>query len=529
MTDKKLEQQMISFIYNNNTDGIKTLVKDGFNLEQTLLNSNMTPLMFAAYGNSIKSAEVLIELGANINALDYKGATPLIHATLGNSIDVVRLLLSQNGINIDAKTNEPIYFDYSKLDDNAIAFVDELGFGNNKLISEGVTALETSIFLNRNDNVISNMLIDKGADISYKTNILHNPIILSALTDNVEIAQRILFKCGYISEKKAAKSLILPFMAICNNSNNFLEYYLQNVRITETEYITIFLEATRIKAYSCISVLLKNFDELEPLLSYLVGLACINNDIQFLDIVMQFNYNINKVFLDETTPLAIACFSSEENDELIIKLLEYGANINTVDKYGMTALMYAAMKNKINIINLLIERGAEVSKRDKLHKTYKEYLLAKDNRSWGELTYDRIKDLKEQENGRDDEIPACRQSFYDRFDWYLQKYLERNPDNPISEIYKNVDLDRKIFSKIRCRKLKSGRPERKTVLLLALGFQLTLNETEDFMNSAGYYFSDKDKHDIQIKKLLSERNYTISDWSNLIYEKTQENFFKYPD
>ena len=173
MTDKKLEQQMISFIYNNNTDGIKTLVKDGFNLEQTLLNSNMTPLMFAAYGNSIKSAEVLIELGANINALDYKGATPLIHATLGNSIDVVRLLLSQNGINIDAKTNEPIYFDYSKLDDNAIAFVDELGFGNNKLISECVTALETSIFLNRNDNVISNMLIDKGADISYKTNILH--------------------------------------------------------------------------------------------------------------------------------------------------------------------------------------------------------------------------------------------------------------------------------------------------------------------------------------------------------------------
>ena len=91
MTDKKLEQQMISFIYNNNTDGIKTLVKDGFNLEQTLLNSNMTPLVFAAYGNSIKSAEVLIELGANINALDYKGATPLIHATLGNSIDVVRL------------------------------------------------------------------------------------------------------------------------------------------------------------------------------------------------------------------------------------------------------------------------------------------------------------------------------------------------------------------------------------------------------------------------------------------------------
>ena len=174
MDDKTLESQMISFIHNNNTDGIKALVKDGFNLEQTLLDSNMTPLMFAAYGNSLKSAEVLIELGADINAIDYKKATPLIHAVLGNSIEVIKLLLSQNGININAKTNEPVYFDYSTLDEDVRIFLGEIGFKKNDLISEGVTALETSILLNKNDNTISNMLIEKGADISYKTNILYN-------------------------------------------------------------------------------------------------------------------------------------------------------------------------------------------------------------------------------------------------------------------------------------------------------------------------------------------------------------------
>ena len=260
MDDKPLESQMISFIHNNNTDGIKALIKNGFNIEQTLLDSNMTPLMFAAYGNSLESAKVLIELGADINALDYKNATPLIHAALGNSVEVVKLLLSQNGININAKTNDPVYFDYSKLDEGAIAFLEEIGFCNNKLISEGVTALETSIFLNRNDNTISNMLIDKGADISYKTNILHNPIILAAMSDNVEIAQRILFNSGYISERKKEKSLILPFMAITNNSYNFLKYYINSVRITENEYISIFIQAVRFKAYSCIDILLKNYD-----------------------------------------------------------------------------------------------------------------------------------------------------------------------------------------------------------------------------------------------------------------------------
>ena len=39
--------------------------------------------------------------------------------------------------------------------------------------------------------------------------------------------------------------------------------------------------------------------------------------------------------------------------------LELGANVNAVDKEGMTALMHASIHGRIEIMTLLLERGAK--------------------------------------------------------------------------------------------------------------------------------------------------------------------------
>lgn len=87
---------------------------------------------------------------------------------------------------------------------------------------------------------------------------------------------------------------------------------------------------------------------------------------------------------------------------------------------------------------------------------------------------------------RADEIPEARQPFRDRFGWYLQKYMERNPGGKHSDIYKAAGLTKQRFSKILNNRNADFRPKKSTVILLALGLDLTQNESADLLHCAGY-------------------------------------------
>ena len=88
--------------------------------------------------------------------------------------------------------------------------------------------------------------------------------------------------------------------------------------------------------------------------------------------------------------------------------------------------------------------------------------------------------------GRADEIPALHQPFRDRFEWYLRKYMERNPGGKHSDIYKAAGLTKQRFSKILNNRNADFRPRKNTVVLLALGLDLTRNECADLLQCAGY-------------------------------------------
>ncbi|MCR5622191.1 MAG: hypothetical protein K6G18_10085 [Treponema sp.] len=87
---------------------------------------------------------------------------------------------------------------------------------------------------------------------------------------------------------------------------------------------------------------------------------------------------------------------------------------------------------------------------------------------------------------RADEIPEERQPFRDRFGWYLQKYMERNPKGKHSDIYKAAGLSKQRFSKIINNTNADFRPKKSTVILLAQGLGLTRKESEDLLHCAGY-------------------------------------------
>ena len=64
-------------------------------------NFQWTPLHFAFRSGNLEAVTLLIELGANINAVAINGATPIMRAIEKGKPDIVKLLI-ERGANLSA-------------------------------------------------------------------------------------------------------------------------------------------------------------------------------------------------------------------------------------------------------------------------------------------------------------------------------------------------------------------------------------------------------------------------------------------
>lgn len=74
-------------------------------------------------------------------------------------------------------------------------------------------------------------------------------------------------------------------------------------------------------------------------------------------------------------------------------------------------------------------------------------------------------------------------------------------------MYKKVNMSRQLFSKIKSE--KDYHPTKNTVFLLALGMELTVDETFELLEKAGYAFSSSCKFDLIIQYFILHKNYNI--------------------
>ena len=139
------------------------------------------------------------------------------------------------------------------------------------------------------------------------------------------------------------------------------------------------------------------------------------------------------------TPLMLAA-NGTGNGDRIRRLLADGADVNLADEDGFTALMYGAMKNAPDIIFHLMRNGADKDKRNKDGKRFEDYTKELDTRTFSQMLADRLRErLPGTARERADEIPEGHQSFGERFEWCMQKYFGRYPENRNSDIYRGQE------------------------------------------------------------------------------------------
>ena len=83
-----------------------------------------------------------------------------------------------------------------------------------------------------------------------------------------------------------------------------------------------------------------------------------------------------------------------------------------------------------------------------------------------------------------------------------------------SEIYKKVDIDRKLFSKIRCN--DNYIPRKNVIIKLCLALELERADFDKLLNSAGYSLSNS-KFDQIVSYCLDNNVYDLSQVNDYLY------------
>jgi O-acetyl-ADP-ribose deacetylase (regulator of RNase III)/transcriptional regulator with XRE-family HTH domain len=88
-----------------------------------------------------------------------------------------------------------------------------------------------------------------------------------------------------------------------------------------------------------------------------------------------------------------------------------------------------------------------------------------------------------------------------------------------AQVYKRANIDRKLFSKIRTG--KGYTPSKRTILALSIALELTLDETADLLEKAGYALSHSQKMDVIVEFFIVNGKYDIYRINEVLFQYDQ--------
>jgi len=326
------------FIKLHNLKVIKYLVEDSefkhkIDINEKDINKE-SPIIEASYvakncyeGRRI--FEYLLENGANCNVKDYND-TPFF----------LLLLKNEN------------YYSLHSLFQHEVSITVDIDVNNSLLMKaiyqNDIDSVNDIIHCKCNCNEVKSDYLTNNNGLS---KFFFPPLILSYLLNHNEIF-KILMKYCNINESDYYGYTLLHYAILKNDielMNHLINKSIKDDSNNKNNYIkshSVFDIAIKIKNKEAISILLDNDHENQ--------LIHIKNRQQESPIITLINMD---------------CYSVEEKLDLIEKLISKGVDINTIDLYGKTAVIYAIEKRLLPVVKLLLDNGALIFKNDE-HSNY---------------------------------------------------------------------------------------------------------------------------------------------------------------
>lgn len=357
------------------------LIDKGINADITDQNG-FTPLMQAVnYGNA-KLVETLIKKGANVKAKIKGYSTPLMflgmteaqydknRPSVEENERIIKLLIN-NGADINAVNNKGESALYIAIENNQIEAAKALiknGADINLEMPDGTTILTKAI--EKKQDELVNLLISQGAKTKKNSAICSNELINLAKSNEIEISQKLieLIKNG------------ANHNCVDKEGNNLLSYAVQEKNYNLTDYLIkkgVDVNHKNKKGQTPLmfandlaqtDLLIRNKATIDikdksgkHLLMYL------KDPIQ-VELIVKSGINVDTK--DKTGQTLLMHSVLDNNLNLTKKLLELGADINAKDIMGKTVLMNAGFENdrfsgnSCIIYKFLMDKGADINAKD---------------------------------------------------------------------------------------------------------------------------------------------------------------------
>ena len=266
-------------------------------VDKKLINDSLegkTPLIIAVGNSYIDTAKILIENGANINAVDIEGWSALSYAVNNGDIEIAKLLL-----------------------ENKAKIKDEL------LIAIKSPIVESRINMMK-------LLIDNKANINYTDENGFNPLNIAIESGDMELTKFLITNGANVNSLMQDGVSLIGY-AIAQNNMDLLQILIENganVNYTNGDSWadTPLKTASRLGLDNVVRILLSR------------------------------NADINAVDMNGNTALHTAALNSQLS--VVKLLLEKNPNLDIQNKVGNTALHLAVISGNIDIVGELVLKGA---------------------------------------------------------------------------------------------------------------------------------------------------------------------------
>ncbi len=356
---------------NGNSEIITILLDAGADPNAITLQGD-TALMNAAKTGAVQGVEALLDAGAEVDARDtYTYQTPLMWATASNQSEVVDLLI-QHGADVNAVSAELLF---SGINQGGV----QGDFPNGGLTSLHHAARENAL-------ESAQLLLAAGADPDILDPQGISPLRVAATNENLDMAKLLIEGGANLSDGSLVDIMEIPYkrFAFEHAASNY-----DNTTTVEDLYMMMIEMGADLDAVSEIGIPVFStgfVGEKGPEGETALFRAAMGDRMEHVELLLEHGADVNALSKGNTALGALLNVYTgyrppdptrdkrieptfEEKMPLFDVLMENGADINLRVGTGGTILHQAAALGRDDAIELLIARGADLSVKDDHNRT----------------------------------------------------------------------------------------------------------------------------------------------------------------